>query len=191
MASKHLTPKQEKFVQEYLVSGNATEAYKKAYPVTKNWKSTSIGQQGDKSLKNPKISSKIRELRHAMAKRAEIDQDRLTKEYARIAFLDFSIFFDNQGQLLPVQEMSADAKASLAGLETVTVGGGDQVDYIKKIKTYDKLKALGDLGKHLGFFKEYTNQKGLNVVILHDPGQEEREDQKEAKCHVINDRTSK
>jgi hypothetical protein len=52
----------------------------------------------------------------------------------------------------------------------VAVRGGNQVDYIKKIKTYDKLKALGDLAKHLGVFKEYNDQKGLNVVILHDPG---------------------
>jgi hypothetical protein len=31
--------------------------------------------------------------------------------------------------------MSADAKASLAGLETVMVGGGNQVDYIKQIES--------------------------------------------------------
>lgn len=83
----------------------------------------------------------------------------MTKEYARISFLDFSIFFDDQGQLLSIQEMSTDAKASLAGLETVMAGAGDQVDYIKKIKTYDKLKALRDLAKHLGFLKGIMNRE--------------------------------
>jgi hypothetical protein len=47
---------------------------------------------------------------------------------------------------------------------------------VKNIKTYDKLKALGDLGKHLGFFKEDNNQQSLPVVILHDSDGEERED---------------
>jgi hypothetical protein len=36
---------------------------------------------------------------------------------------------------IPTSEMSADAKASLAGLETVMVGGGNQVDYIKQIES--------------------------------------------------------
>jgi len=55
------------------------------------------------------------------------------------------------------------------------VGSGNQVDYVKKIKTYDKLKALGDLGKHLGFFKEDNSQQNLPVVITHDPGRVEGE----------------
>ena len=168
MVSKNLTIKQERFVQEYLLSGNATEAYKQAYPVTKNWKSTSIGQQGNKSLKNPKIATRINQLREDMAERAQIDQDRLTREYARLAFLDFAIFFSKEGQLLPVHEMGADARASLAGIEAIMVGAGDDINYIKKIKTYDKLKALNDLAKHLGFFKE-DNEQGLPEVVLHDP----------------------
>lgn len=158
MKEKRLTEKQERFVQEYILCGNATAAYRSAYPVTKNWKSTSVGQQGNKSLKIPKIASRIKQLRSDMAKRAQIDQDRLTQEYARIAFLDFRIFFED-GKLIPIDKLSDDAAAVLASMETVMVGTGDNVSYIKKIKTYDKLKALADLGKHLGFFKEDNDQK--------------------------------
>jgi len=52
----------------------------------------------------------------------------------------------------------------------------DRLDSVKKIKSYNKLKALGDLGKHLGFFKEDNSQQSLPVVILHDPCQEEGEE---------------
>ncbi len=93
-------------------------------------------------------------------------QDNLERAQGLIGF-SFGLHFDNQGQLLPIKEMSADAKASLAGLETVMVGTGDQVDYIKKIKTYDKLKALGDLAKHLGFFKE-DNEQGKEKVVIYN-----------------------
>lgn len=86
---------------------------------------------------------------------------------------DFRIFFDKKGNLIPVHDLSDDAAAALAGLETMMVGSGDQVDYVKKIKTYDKLKALADLGRHLGFFKEDNDQHSLPVVIVHDPGQVE------------------
>ncbi len=74
--------------------------------------------------------------------------------------------------------ISDDSAAALAGLETIMVGSGDQVEYLKKIRTHDKLKALRDLGKHLGFFKEDNNQQNLPVVIVHDPGGEEGEDWK-------------
>jgi phage terminase small subunit len=174
MASINLTPKQQKFAQEYIATGNATKAYKLAYD-TSCMKPTTINRKAKECLDHGKISATITQLRSAMAKRAQIDQDLLTKEYARIAFLDFRIFFDDLGQLIPVSELSDDAAAALAGLETVITGSGDQVEYLKKIKTYDKLKALRDLGKHLGFFKEDNNQQSLPVVILHDPGGEERE----------------
>jgi hypothetical protein len=72
--------------------------------------------------------------------------------------------------------ISDDSAAALAGIETRIVGSGDRIEYVKKIRTYDKLKALGDLGKHLGFFKEDNSQQNLPVFITHDPGGEERED---------------
>ena len=136
-------------------------------------KPTTINRKAKECLDHGKISATITQLRSAMAKRAEIDQDMLTEEYARIAFLDFRIFFDDLGQLIPVSELSDDAAAALAGLETVITGSGDQVEYLKKIRTHDKLKALRDLAKHLGFFKEDNSQHNLPVVIVHDPGRDE------------------
>ena len=82
-----------------------------------------------------------------------------------MAFLDFGIFFDDNGRLLPVNKMSKDALAALAALEVVSNREGDLV---KKIRVHNKLKALNDLAKHLGFFKE-DNKQGRPTVILHDP----------------------
>jgi len=174
MASINLTPKQQKFAQEYIITGNATKAYKLAYD-TSCMKPTTINRKAKECLDHGKISATIAQLRSAMAKRAQIDQDMLTGEYARIAFLDFRIFFDDLGQLIPVSELSDDAAAALAGLETVITGSGDQVEYLKKIKTHDKLKALRDLAKHLGFFKEDNSQQSLPVVIVHDPSRDEED----------------
>ena len=52
-----LTPKQKAFADEYLICGNATEAYKKAG--YKNYKSA--GVEASKTLNNPKISAYIAE----------------------------------------------------------------------------------------------------------------------------------
>ncbi len=167
MTSKKLTPKQEKFVQEYLLSGNATEAYRKAY-ATGKMKPTTINRNAKANLDNNKISTRIMQLRAAMAKRAEIDQDRLTQEYARIAFADFRQYFDEDGNIIPIKDLSDDAAAVLAGVDVQMVGIGDDTSHDKKFKTWNKLKALNDLAKHLGFFKE-DNEQGLPSVVLHDP----------------------
>lgn len=52
-----LTPKQKAFADEYLICGNATEAYRKAG--YKNYKSA--GVEASKTLNNPKISAYIAE----------------------------------------------------------------------------------------------------------------------------------
>ncbi len=169
MTSKQLTPKQERFVQEYLLSGNATEAYKKAY-TTGKMKPATINRNAKANLDNNKISTRIRQLRTAMAKRAEIDQDRLTQEYARIAFADFRQFFNEDGNIIPIKDLSDDAAAVLAGVDVQMIGNGDDVSYVRKFKTWDKLKALNDLAKHLGFFREDNEQtKPSFIGIQVDP----------------------
>ncbi len=151
---KQLPPKQQRFVLEYLVDLTATQAALRAGSA-KN----TAEKQASRLLGIVGIQTAISQEQAEVAKKLKITAERVAQEYSVVAFLDFRIFFDKKGNLVPVQELSDDAAAALAGLETVMVGTGDEVSYIKKIKTYDKLKALGDLGKHLGFFKENNEQK--------------------------------
>lgn len=172
MSKKQLTAKQLKFIEVYLETDNKSEAYRVAYPNSKNYKEETIWNAAYKTYNLSHVKARIdqikEEAQNKMRQKYEVTHDRLTREYSRLAFLDFRIFFDDAGQIIPLHEMSDDAAASLAGIESIMVGAGDMVDYIKKIKTYDKIKALGDLAKHLGFFKE-DNEQGLPEVVLHDP----------------------
>jgi len=57
--SKELTQKQRRFADEYIISGNATDAYKKAYPnVTKD---TTANTNSSRLLSNAKVSSYVSE----------------------------------------------------------------------------------------------------------------------------------
>ena len=53
-----LTTKQQKFADEYIKSGNATQAYKLAYS-TKNMAPTSINSEATKTLRKPNIKTYI------------------------------------------------------------------------------------------------------------------------------------
>lgn len=73
-----LTPKQEKFCQVYLETGNATEAYRQAYtptgkPATQNRAAKSL-------LDNPKIAARLSELQAETKERHDITVDTLIRE---------------------------------------------------------------------------------------------------------------
>lgn len=80
MADRPLTPKQEKFAQLYVELGNASEAYKGAYPKAKRWSSDALRSQASKSLSNPNIRTRVDELRAAVAERAEVTIESLVDE---------------------------------------------------------------------------------------------------------------
>ncbi len=135
-------------------------------------------------MDNGKIAASINaikeEIQKKIARKYEVTFERLTKEYARVSFLDMRIFFKSDGELIPIHELSSDAAAALAGFEIVTTGAEGGIEYVKKIKTYDKLKALGDLGKHLGFFKEDNDQKKISSIVINrniiDPKEDDNPD---------------
>lgn len=88
-----LTIKQQKFIDEYIISGNATEAYKKAGYA---WKSeNTAGVNGHKLLKNHKIAaaiakrsqeakdSRIMDVQEALAISSSIARGEIQKSYSK------------------------------------------------------------------------------------------------------------
>lgn len=143
-----LTPKQKRFVAEYLVDLNATAAAKRAGYNQKT--AYSIGQE---NLKKPEIQSAIQEAQAERQKRTEITQDMVLRETARLAFFDVRKMFDSDGKPLDISRLDDDTAAALVGLDVQDIkdaDSGDFLGYVKKYKMADKIKALELLGKHLG-----------------------------------------
>lgn len=77
------TDKLERFVAEYLVDLNATQAYLRSHPgVTNNTART----EGSRLLAKPDIQEKISAAKLARAKRTQVTQDRIVRELARVGF---------------------------------------------------------------------------------------------------------
>jgi len=75
----NLTPKQEAFVQAYLTTGNASEAYRLAYDA-EGMASASINVQASKMLATPKIALRVQELQAIAVERALVSVQSLTEE---------------------------------------------------------------------------------------------------------------
>lgn len=74
-----LTPKQENFCLAYLETGNASEAYRRAYDA-ENMTTDTISRKAKELLDNGKITARLAELREPILKRHAITVDDLLAE---------------------------------------------------------------------------------------------------------------
>ena len=73
-----LTTKQERFAQAYVETGNASEAYRRAYDA-ENMKESTVHVKACELLKNGKVAVRLSELQKRAQKRHDITIDTLTE----------------------------------------------------------------------------------------------------------------
>ena len=73
-----LTPKQEKFAQAYVETGNASEAYRRAYNAG-NMATATINRKATELMQHGTITARIDELRSGHAERHNVTIDSLTE----------------------------------------------------------------------------------------------------------------
>jgi phage terminase small subunit len=150
-----ISSKQERFVAEYLIDLNATQAAIRA-----GYSEKTAGSQAFDLLKKPEIQVAVAAAQQERARRTDITADRVLREYAKLAFLDPRQFFDADGRLIDVVNLPADVAAALAGMDVTTERTGEDEDgkplygQVRKIKFVDKKGALDSIARHLGMFTD-------------------------------------
>lgn len=164
-----LTDRQQRFVSEYLIDLNATQAAIRA-----GYSKKTADRIGPELLGKTCVSEAIQAAKDARSKRTEITQDRVLEEYARVAFFDPRKMFDADGNPLNISELDDDTAAAVAGLEVVKEFDPDTgvTSYTKKYKIANKLGALDSVAKHLGMFngtfgapKDEENEDALSQSL--------------------------
>lgn len=157
-----LNPRQQRFVEEYLVDLNASAAAVRA-----GYSSVGLGAQCKRLLQNPIIAAAVSRGRHAMSVRTEVTQDRVLQELARLGFSDGRRLFDDKGKLRPVKEWSDEDAACISSIEVTRRiveparnGKPAVIDEVHKIKLWDKNAALAKVGQHLGMFVDRQQMLG-------------------------------
>ncbi len=146
-----LTPKQERFVQLYLIEPNATKAYQIAYGVSEQ----QANKSGPRLLVNVGIAQEIKERQEKRAAKMDLTAEKVLKELSKIAFFDPRKLFDEEGRPKPIHELDDDTVGAIAGLDVLEEYNGtgkdrEFVGYVKKYKVSDKNSALQAAMKHLG-----------------------------------------
>lgn len=163
---RKLTAKQSRFVLEYLVDLNATQAANRA-----GYSAKTAEQQGHQLLKHPSVAAAVAKAQEKRAARTEITQDMVLKELAKIGFADMRKLLKWYGHFsgLDVDEAEETGEVKISVANFVELFNSDDLDDdiaaavaevsqtrdgSLKVKLHDKQAALVNIGRHLGMFKD-------------------------------------
>lgn len=164
-----LTVKQKRFVDEYLVDFNGTQAAIRAGYATRSAEVTAA-----KLLRNAKVQAEISRRQQDLQRRTEVSQDRVVKELMRVAFADATNYVQVQprtivgadGKEIVIQAVVLTATAELTDEERAAISQIKQGANGIEVKMYDKLRALELLGRHIGMFNDKLE---LKATVAENP----------------------
>ena len=157
-----LTEKQKKFVNEYLIDLNATQAYlRTGYKVS----DSVAAVNASKLLRNAKVQAYLQKRQSDLQKKAKLTPEMVINELSHIAFDDVKNYLSFRTEKTKVGQ-SEDGSPILAYDTVIDLKDSDTIDTRNiseiskgrdgqfKFKLYCKDNALVQLGKHLGIFND-------------------------------------
>ena len=164
-----LNPKQQRFVAEYLKDLNATQAAIRA-----GYSAKTARVQGPRLLQNAAVSESVAAGQAKKLGKLELDAESVLGELLRIAKVDIAQAFEEDGNLRKLSEIPEDVRRAVAGIEIDDRWEGkgeDATRYtVKKLKFWDKTRALELLAKNLNLLTERIEHsgpggKGISISI--------------------------
>lgn len=158
--AKELNDKQRRFVHEYLIDLNATQAAIRA-----GYSPKTAHSQGPRLLENDEIQAALDEARQERSEKTKIDAAWVLTRLAEEATADVGDLYHADGHLKPIHEWPKIWRQGLvAGIDVEEISvEGVKMGEIKKIRLSDRIKRLELIGKHVrvNAFQEVLQIKGL------------------------------
>ncbi|MBB4834989.1 terminase small subunit [Acinetobacter schindleri] len=160
----NLTPKQQRFVEEYLIDLNATQAAIRAGYSEKTAKVIAA-----QNLSKLNVQEAIEEAQSKRTEQTQIDAAYVLRRLVEIDQMDVLDIMDDKYCLKPIGEWPKIWRQYISNIENLEEfeGFGEdrtQIGWLKKIKWPDKTKNLELLGRHVsvGAFKDKVEHSGPN-----------------------------
>ena len=174
----NLTAKQEKFVQEIVKGKSQREAYRTAYPKSRNWKDSSVDCRASTLLKNAKVMQRLQELQGKVQAVAE-QQSIMTavevlQELSKIAKADIKDFLEFKTEKTVVEHDKETGEPIIGYGQVINMKDSSEVDgsMIQEVsissngkftfKLYDKMAALDKLCK---YYKLLTDKVEISAAV--------------------------
>lgn len=146
MTKNKMTPKEQKFADEWLIDCNGARAYKAAYPNIKN--DNSARTLASKLLTKASIREYLDE------KLAELSSKKIASAEEVMEYL--------------TSVLRGESSAEIVVVEGVGEGCSEARTMQKKPDEKERLKAAELLGKRYGLYTENVNVSGVSTVIIEE-----------------------
>lgn len=163
-----LTDKQEMFCREYLVDLNGKQA-----AIRCGYSEKTAENQASRLLSNVKVIEYLNTLKKKTTDKLELTTEMIVSEWMKLAFSSIADLHNTWITLKEFESLTPDQKAAIESIETKVlkknIGTSLEpeiidVEYVK-IKLHSKTKALEELGKFKGIYKEDNDQRKQDVEI--------------------------
>lgn len=109
----------------------------------------------------------------ALGHRVEWMRSRILGELKSIGLVDIAQAYDDNGKLKDPAQMPIELRRAISGIDTVEEFEGrgesrESIGYTKKVKFWDKLRALELLGENLAMFKKLVDVNHSGKITLED-----------------------
>ena len=159
MAKRQLSEQRQRFVDEYLIDLNGTQAAIRA-----GYSVKTAQEQASRLLSNVMVQQAIAVAMAERSKRTGINQDRVVLELAKIAFVKMTDIVDDHGRI-----KGTATDDDLACIESIKYKESDNEfggSVEREVKIGSKLKALELLGKHLGMWNDKVDLNITTPIVI-------------------------
>ncbi|WP_295655623.1 terminase small subunit [uncultured Mucilaginibacter sp.] len=137
-----LTPKQQRFCDEYLIDMNATRAALRAGY-------TQATAMNGQLMEMPKIQAYLKERTAEAAQKLQVSHETLLGELMKVAFANMGDYFGDDGRVKAMQDIVDDKKSAIWSLKVSEGKYGTTV----QLRLHNKLAALEKIAKHIKFYE--------------------------------------
>ena len=168
--AKKLTKKQLFFIQEYQRDFCGAKAVVRA-----GYSSKRAAEMAYQLLQIPTVQRALDRSIEERLRKIGVHSERVLTEIARVAFSDLRKVYNADGSLKLPTEWDDDTAAAISGVETFEKfqGRGENrtlIGHTKRIKLFDKIRALELLARHLGILgngkhRDEDGDEGVERVL--------------------------
>ena len=169
VARRRLTALEERFVAEYLIDLNGTQAYLRSHPDCKSV--NSAGVLAIRLLRKARVRARV-----AASKARHIARLDRTAENLLTLIWDGSCYdpmemLDDEGRLLPMSRMPAHVRRQIEGVEVARANldrtdGKKSAEWLVKIKMVSKSKMRELMAQHFGLVAPMRVEVGLSDELF-------------------------
>jgi len=169
MRARHLTPAEEMFVYEYLLDFDAKRA------------ALACGftvHMASRLLKKQRVMELVDEECAARRDRLRVSADRVTEEFAKVAYANARDYWPKAGERLDIHRLDADRTAAIEEINIFEALGHDGKPKSRetKLRLHDKIAALNSLAKSVGMMTErHIHELSIETKVANMTPQERQQ----------------